>query len=363
MPRDGNLSSYNQYLRKMIQFLAGGLRRLLSRRFGETSSFEIVCQPIDDRRCVEELRQAAARIIAPRRVERHQPIERPAGSITVALFRRDQGMGDEPELKAVIRDLAGVERGLGRVVAKIFAEKQKKLLERWPHGAVVTRLPQHRHAFIDVAARDQARAVCAHRAHVILVERDGFVCRIECGCELTAREQNNEQHLVGARRFGIQFDTAARCGQAAFEGRRLARTDVEAILVFAQIECREIAEAERKARVARGERFETIAAVGLLRWIERAERFDNIDEAMIARVGERPAEHFGALMGIDDAEGLEQSAGKLANTVSSKDDWSSLAGNRSNTRDQITLSLETSISRNSRRAAPSSEYSIDPANR
>ena len=39
---------------------------------------------------------------------------------------------------------------------------------------------------------------------------------------------------------------------------------------------------------------------------------DDLDEAMIARISQHSAEHFGALMGIDNTERLEQGAGQFA---------------------------------------------------
>ena len=56
-----------------------------SRPPGKTRRRQIAGQPVDDRRRIEESRQRAASVVAPRRVERHQPGERAHRALAVAL--------------------------------------------------------------------------------------------------------------------------------------------------------------------------------------------------------------------------------------------------------------------------------------
>src|ERR1700675_3510269 len=125
-------------------------------------------------------------------------------------------------------------------------------------------------------------------------------------------ELDDEQHLVGARGFRIQFDAAPRRGEPALERRQVAGVRAEIVEIVPQIDRCEVAETDGETGIARCQLFETIAPALLLGRVERPERIDDIDQAAVARIGQRAAQNLGALMGIDHTERLQQYAGKLA---------------------------------------------------
>src|SRR3984957_17035535 len=91
-----------------------------SRPPGKTRRREVARQPVDDRWRIEKPGQRGTGVIAPRRVERHQPGERARGGFTVSLRGGGQRPREEAEREGIVGDLVGVEDCAGDVAAQIF---------------------------------------------------------------------------------------------------------------------------------------------------------------------------------------------------------------------------------------------------
>src|SRR3984893_16251900 len=153
---------------------------------------EVGGKPVDDAGGGEELRELAARVVAPFRVEREQAIDRRKRGRA----RAGKCARQKPELKRIAGELPGVERGGGLIAAQVAAKEQEELIDRGAHAGFVARAPQHVHASVDFANRDQALPVAADGAHVVFVALARLVPRRERRRQVAAHAPSQEQHFV-----------------------------------------------------------------------------------------------------------------------------------------------------------------------